>query len=67
MITKFHVKIITHSKVMILVKSWKNATNQHNQSSKPSENARIKFENALVYLNLYYYINYCSFYDECEH
>ena len=57
-----------HSKVMmVLVRSWKNATKQHNQGSKTNENASFKFENALIPLNLYYYIHYSSFCDEGEH
>ena len=38
-----------HSNVMMdLVKSWKNAIKQYDQGSKTNENARIKFENALI-------------------
>ena len=57
-----------HSKVMmVLVKSWKNATLQHDYGSKTNENARIKFENALISMNIYYHIHYSSFCDEVEH
>ena len=57
-----------YSKVMmVLVKSWKNATKQHDQGSKTNENARIKFENALIELNIYCFIHYSSFCDEVEH
>ena len=57
-ITKLSTKIIFGSKVMkVLVKSWKNATEQHDQGSKTNENACIKYEFAFVCWNLYYIIS----------
>ena len=44
----------------VLVKSWKNATEPHDQGSKTNENACIKFEFAFVCLKLYYMIHYTS-------
>ena len=42
-----------HSKVMmVLIDSWKNATKWQDQGSKTIENARIKFEYALISLNI---------------
>ena len=56
------------SKVMkILVKSWKNATEQHDKGNKTNKNAGIKLERALNSLNVYYFIHYSSFCDEDEH
>ncbi len=56
------------SKVMkVLVKSWKNATEPHDQGSKTNENACIKFEFTFDCLNLYYMIHYTSVCDENEY
>ena len=61
MITKFYKKNIFGSKVMkVLVKRWKNANKQHDQSSKTIENACLKFQFAFVCLNVYYIIHYTS-------
>ena len=45
----------------VLVKSFKNAPEQHDYGSKITENASIKYEHALISLNLFYNIN-CSFF-----
>ena len=44
----------------VLVKSWKNATEQHDYGSKTNENACIKFEFSFFSWNLYYIIHYTS-------
>ena len=51
----------------VLVKSWKNATEQHDYGSKTNDNACIEFELASVCLNLYYIIHYTSVWDENEY
>ena len=51
----------------VFVKSWKNATEQHDQGSKTNENACIKFECAFICLNLYYIIHCTSVCDEDEY
>ena len=43
-----------------LVKSWKNATEQHDYGSKANDNACIKFEFAFVCLNFHYIIHCTS-------
>ena len=53
------------SEVMkVLVKSLKNAPEQHDYGSKTTENASIKYQHALLSFNLFYYINCSSFCDE---
>ena len=51
----------------ILVKSGKNANEQHDQGSKINKNARIQLERALNSLNLDYFIYDSSFCDKDEH
>ena len=53
----------------VLVKSWKNATEQHehDKGSKTNENACIKFECTFICLNLYYTIHCTSVCDEDEY
>ena len=56
------------SKVMIVfVKSWKNATEQHYQDNKTDKNDGIELERALNSLNFNYFINYSLICDEDEH
>ena len=52
--------------MQVLVKSWKNATEQH-KGSKTNENACIKFELTFICLNLYYIIHCTSVCDEDEY
>ena len=51
----------------VLVKSWKNATGQHDYGSKTNENACIKFECVFICLNLYHIIHCTSVCDEDEY
>ena len=53
--------------MQVLVKSWKNATEQHDKGSKTNENACIKFELTFICLNLYYIIHCTSVCDEDEY
>ena len=56
------------SKVMMLfVKSWKNATEQHYQDNKTDKNDGTELECTLNCLNLDNFIHYGSFCDEDEH
>ena len=56
------------SKVMIVfVKSWKNATEQHYYGNKTDKNDGTELERALISLNFDYFIYYSSFCDENEH
>ena len=56
------------SKVMIVfVKSWKNATEQHYKGNKTNKNDGTELERALNSLSLDYFIHYSSFCDEDEH
>ena len=56
------------SKVMIVfIKSWKNATEQHYQGNKTNKNDGTELERALNFLNPDYFIHYRSFCDEDEH
>ena len=64
---KFHVKKVTHSKVMtVYTKSLKNATEQHNKVLQASSNARIKFKCPFNCSYVYWSISYISFCDENE-
>ena len=57
-----------HTKITIfLVKSCKNATEQHYQGNKTNKNDGTELERALNSLNLNYFINYSSFRDEDGH
>ena len=53
--------------MQVLVKSWKNATEQHDKGSKTNENACIKFERTFICLNPYYVIHCTSVCDEDEY
>ena len=53
--------------MMVFVKSWKNATKQHDYGRKINENACIEFELASVCLNLYYIIHYTSVFVKNEY
>ena len=41
----------------VLVKSLKNAPEQHGYDSKTTENASIKYEHAMITFNVFYYIH----------
>jgi len=53
--------------VIVFVKSFKNATEQHHKSNKTNKNGGIELERALHFLNLDNCIHYSSFCDEDEH
>ena len=56
------------SKVMIVfVKSWKNATEQHYQDNKTDKNYGTELERTYNSLNFVYIIHYISFCEEDEH
>ena len=53
--------------MQVVVKSWKNATEQHDKGSKTNENAYIKFERTFICLNRYFTIHWTSVCDEDEY
>ena len=56
------------SKVMIVfIKSWTNATEQHYKGNKTAKNDGYELERALNSLSLDYFIHSSSFCDEDEH
>ena len=53
--------------MIVFVKSWKNATEQHYKGKKNNKNDGTELERALNSLSLNYFIHYSSFCDEDEH